>query len=52
MASLMSTIVLQQIISEPRRGRPFNKVKALCVLFLLLNSQCHKGEINGFWKRT
>lgn len=30
----------------------FNKVKALCVLLLPPNSLCHKGEINGLWKRT
>lgn len=55
-AALTSTIVLRQNYTSAKEGETcltlngFNKVKALCDLLLPLNSQCHKGEINGLWK--
>lgn len=52
-APLTSATVLQQNYTTAKEGATyltlngFNKVRALHVLILPLNSQCHKGEING-----
>lgn len=57
-APLIGAIVLQPNYPTAKEGATyltlngFNKVKALCVLILPLNTQCPKGEINGLWKRT
>lgn len=55
-APLIGAIVLQPNYATAKEGATyltlngFNKVRALCVLILPLNSQCPKGEINGLWK--
>lgn len=44
-------VLYQNYTSANRRSLTlsgFNKVKALCVLLLLLNSQCHGGELMAF----
>lgn len=53
-----SAVVSQQNYSPAEEGETcstqdgFSRVKALCVLLVLLNTQCHKGEINGLLKRS
>lgn len=56
-APLISTIAQQNNFTAKEDAthltlNDFNKVRALCLLKPTLNSQCHKGEINGLWKTT